>query len=431
MAASAVVRATASHRTAWLAVLSAFVPTAAAQRAGEPGAPGLALLGSKALVASWDGEQFVDRAVVLVREGKIERCAPRAEVEIPAGYVVVDVGVAWLMPGMIDLHTHIGGTRGDINDMVFQTNEGLRITPAVQPRNDNMLRCLSAGVTTVLFIPGSGTNMGGQGILLKTGLERFEDACLREVGSMKIAQGDNPTRWGYGMGRSLMNFHIRTTVRRGLEYARRWQEWSEGRGPKPETDPQYETFRALAAKAAQISTHTQIYQLVHATIRILRQEFGLDVYIDHGEWGGWLAAPEAERLGVPAIVGPREIDTPSGRQYTDGAILSVAGEFQRGGLTKVGFNTDAPVVPAEELPLQAAVSIRYGFDASEMQAVRGLTIVPAVVAGIDARVGSLEPGKDADVVVITGDPADPRSHVLCVYIEGYEVYRAEEGARTW
>lgn len=420
----------AARCTLALAAACGVVSSALAQRAGEPGGPGLALLAAKALVASWEGEQVVDHALLMIRDGRIERCVPRSERTVPADYEVHDLGSAWLMPGMIDLHSHIGGT-GDINDMVYQTNEGLRVSVAVVPHNPDILRCLSAGVTTVLFIPGSGTNIGGQGILIKTGLPTFEQMRLRDPGSMKIAQGDNPTRWAYGMGRSMMNYHIRTSVRRGVSYAQRWAEFERGAAQRPRVDPQFETFRALVAGQAQISTHTQMYQLVHATIRILKQEFGLDVFIDHGEWGGYLAAPEAERLGVAAIVGPREIDTPQGRQYTDGAILSCAGEFQRRGLSKIGFNTDAPVVPAEELPLQAAVSIKYGFDPSEMQAVRGLTIVPAVVAGIDTRVGSLERGKDADVVVVTGDPADPRSWVQRVYIEGREVYAATEEARQW
>jgi len=423
----------AAFATRALAAVAAgsVVATSAAQVAGERGGPGLALIASKALIASWDGPQFLDDAVLLVKDGKIERCVARESLEMPEGYHVVDLGGAWVMPGMIDLHSHIGGRGGDINDMVYQTNEGLRVSSAVVPRNLDMLRCLSAGVTSVLFIPGSGTNMGGQGVLIKTGLSEFEETRIRDPGSMKVAQGDNPTRWGYGMGRSMMNYHIRTSVRRGLAYAKRWEQFEQRGGERPLVDPQFETFRALSKHEAQISTHTQIYQLVHSTIRILKQEFGLDVFIDHGEWGGFLAAPEAERLGVAAIVGPREIDTPEGRQYTDGQILSCAGEFQARGLSKIGFNTDAPVVPAEELPLQAAVATRYGFDASSMQAVRGLTIVPAVVAGIDARVGSLEPGKDADVVVITGDPADPRSYVQRVWSNGREVYVAKEGARTW
>jgi imidazolonepropionase-like amidohydrolase len=88
-------------------------------------------------------------------------------------------------------------------------------------------------------------------------------------------------------------------------------------------------------------------------------------------------------------------------------------------------------VPGETLPLQAAVGVRYGFDDSEMQSVKGLTIVPATVAGIEHRVGSLEPGKDADVIVTDGDPVDPRSAVRLVFIEGRLVYDAEEAVRGW
>ena len=98
-------------------------------------------------------------------------------------------------------------------------------------------------------------------------------------------------------------------------------------------------------------------------------------------------------------------------------------------MTNVGFNTDAPVVPGEELGVQATMGVRYGFNGDQMQAVRGLTIVPAKTAGIANRVGSIEAGKDADLVVIGGDPADPRNAVEVVWIEGRQVYNAAEGRR--
>jgi imidazolonepropionase-like amidohydrolase len=401
--------------------------------AGEAGGPGLALLAAKALTSALEGPAVVDHAVLLVRDGRVEALGPQRDLAIPAGYEVVDLGQSWVMPGMIDLHTHIGGT-GDINDMVYQTNEGLRVSTAVVPHNPAIQMDVRAGVTTVLFIPGSGTNIGGQGILLKTGLDTFEEMRLRDPGSLKIAQGDNPTRWAYGMGRAMMNFHIRSAVRKGLANARRRAE-SGPEASRDTVDIQYEVFEALADGSTQVSTHTQVYQLVMNTIRILREELGLEVYIDHGEWGAHRLAPYAQAAGVAAICGPRIIDTfESRRSDTDGAILSVPGEYQRKGLELVGFNTDAPVVPGEELPLQAAMGVRYGFDASRMDHVRGLTIVPALVAGIDDRVGSLEPGKDADLVVLGGDPADPRHGVERVYIEGRLVYRAPEGAegpRRW
>ena len=391
-----------------------------------------ALRARKVLTVEHQGRGWVDDGVVVVRDGVIEAVGPADETPVPEGCPLIDVGPRWIMPGLIDLHTHVAGAEdaNDINDMVLQTNEGLRASAAVRPGGGLLQRELSAGVTTVLFIPGSGTNIGGQGVLLKTGLERYESMRVRDPGSLKIAQGDNPTRWGYGMGRSMMNYHIRTQAKKGLAYAKRWRDYEAGEGPRPEIDSQFEVFRALFEKDTQISTHTQIYQLVLTTITMLKGELDFDVYIDHGEWRGYLATPLALKLGVNAICGPREIDAPAPpRVDTDGRIESVSAGYQSRGMTEVGFNTDAPVVPGEELALQATMGVRYGFQADRMQAVRGLTIVPARTAGIDHRVGSIEVGKDADLLVISGDPADPRNGVERVFIEGLEVYDAAEGRR--
>jgi imidazolonepropionase-like amidohydrolase len=292
------------------------------------------------------------------------------------------------------------------------------------PNNNALKREVAAGITTVLYIPGSGTNMSGSGVLLKTGLARYEEMVVRDPGSLKIAQGDNPTGWAYGMGRSMMNWNIKSELARGLAYARaRKAERANGAADAVERNPRFDIFEALLDKRTQVSTHTQLYVLVLNTLTMIRRDFGLDVYIDHGEWLGYKATALANELGVSAIVGPREIDAPSrGRFDTDGAIVGCAAGYQKAGMPLVGFNTDAPVVPGDELPLQAAMAARYGFDNSAMQVVRGLTIVPATVSGIAKRVGSLEAGKDADIVVLDGDPADPRTRIERVFIEGHAVY---------
>jgi hypothetical protein len=401
----------------------------ASARPGAPGGHGLAIRAAKALTASWEGAQVVDQAIILVSEGVIEAVLPASEATIPAGYAVLDVGPSWVMPGMIDLHSHVGGSR-DINDMVLQVNPGLRVTPSVVPDNSALRLTVAGGVTTILYIPGSGTNVGGQGVLLKSGLESYESMRLRDPGSLKIAQGDNPTRWGYRMGRGMMNHHIRHSVRSGLAYASKWKAYEEGRGEKPVRRLNLDVYRDLLSKKTQVSTHTQYYALVLYTMKILGEEFGLDVYIDHGSFDSYELTPVAKELGVAAILGPREIMLPRPPRFdTDGRVEGTAWGFQKLGHTMVGFNTDAPVVPAEELSLQAAMGVRYGFDDHDMDSVRGVTIVPAKVAGIADRVGSLEPGKDADIVVVSGDPLDPRSRVERVLIEGQLVYDRDEGAR--
>ena len=387
-----------------------------------------ALRASKVLTAELDGPGFIDDGIVVVEDGRIAAVGPRGEVELPDGIELIDVGDRWLMPGLVDLHSHVGGTF-DINDMVYQVNPGLRVSVAVRPGNASLERALAGGVTTVLFIPGSGTNIGGQGILLKTGLDTFEEMRIREPGSLKIAQGDNPTRWAYQMGRSLMCYHIRSTLQKGRAHFERWRAHEEDGAPKPRVDLQLEVFRPLFARTTQVSTHTQYYQLVLTTITLMAGEFGLDTYIDHGTFDGYRTAPLTKEHGVSAIIGPRQINTDRSRYPNDrdGSIVGCAGEYQQRGTPLVGFNTDAPVVPQEELFLQSAMGARYGFDNSRLGAVRGCTIVPALTAGIADRVGSIEPGKDADLVVVSGDPSDPRSAVERVFIEGRTVYDAEQG----
>ncbi len=398
----------------------------AAPAPGAVGGPGLALFVRKALTAQWGGSQAVDNALIVVRDGRIERIGPRETTGVPAGSVVRDLGALWAMPGMIDLHCHVGGSM-DINDMVYVTNPELNVRASVIPSNTNFERAIASGVTSVLYIPGSGTNSGGRGVLLKTGLPNYEESLIRDPGSLKVAQWGNPERWGFGVGKTWENYHLRDMFTQGRAYAARWRAFEEGKGPQPERDLRLDVFRELFSHRTQVSTHTQVAQVVMMTLLMIRKEFGIDVYIDHGEWGGYLYAELAKELGVSGIIGPRNVDVSrTGPGPWGGAnpekMVAIAGEYQTRGMDMVGFNTDSPVIPQEELFLQSAVNVRYGFQNDDAQAVRGHTIVPAKTAGIDRRVGSLEPGKDADIVIVSGDPSDPRTSVELVFIEGRKVY---------
>lgn len=406
-----------------------------AQRSVEDSG-GYAIRAAKALAVPFEGPQVIDNVLVVVTDGKIAAVGPEATTELPEGYELIDVGNNWVMPGMVELHCHVAGPNmvsvNDINDMVYLTNPGLRASSAVSPQNSTLRMAVSGGVTTVLYIPGSGTNIGGQGVLLKTGLESYERMELRNPGSMKLAQAGNPERWVIRPGRTFMNWNTRNTLKRGLAYAKRWAEEKEAGVERPRVDPQFEVIRALHEKRTQVSTHTQIYQVVLMTITMVRQELGLDVYIDHGTFNGHRAGALAEANDVYAILGPRGISKPySGFIETDGRILGVAAEYQKEGHTRIGFNTDSPIVPQEQLSLQAAMGARYGLDISNLEHVRGLTIIPASAAGIADRVGSLEVGKDADLLVVTGDPADPRTSVELTIIEGERVYDANQEHRRW
>lgn len=274
--------------------------------------------------------------------------------------------------------------------------------------------------------------MGGQGVLMRTGLDGYEENLLRDPGSLKLAQAGNPERRApWFPRRSFMNYNTRNTFRRGVAYARSWEEFEAGKtSERPEKDLQFEIFRSLTSEETQISTHTQIYQVVLMTITMVREEFGLPVYIDHGTFDGFRAGEKAEENGVAAILGPRAIQV-SGFIDLDGRIQGVAAGYQERGVSRIGFNTDAPVIPQQELIVQAAMGVHYGFDDSEGDAVRGLTIVPATTAGLGDRLGSIEVGKDADLIICTGYPVDPRTAVEMVFQRGFKVYDTKEEQRRW
>ncbi len=416
---------------------AAFV---SAPLAGAEGEGVLALRARKILTCAEQGPAVIDDGLVVIgRDGRIAALGRSSEVTLDEDVELVDLGERWLMPGMIDLHCHVAGRSlfevNDLNDGVFLANPGLRASASVVPGIGTLDRAVAGGVTTVLYIPGSATNIGGQGVLLKTGFDRFDEMLVRNPGSMKLAQAGNPERWLWGVGRSFMNWNTRNTIRRGLAAADARLDGGSFDGVD-HSNPQWELFESLLTKATQVSAHTQIYQVVLTTITMVKGELDLDVYIDHGTIGGWKTGAIAAEYGVAAICGPRTVDTPlRGFQRitraTEPGFRGVAAGYQELGHPDVGFNTDSPVIPQEELPLQAAIGARHGFKDDALQTVRGLTIVPARAAGIADRVGSIEVGKDADLLVISGHPIDPRTAVEQVWIEGREVYRAEDGGRAW
>ncbi len=403
--------------------------------------PGLAIKARKIITCAFEGEQVVDNGVLLIKDGIIEAIGPAREVPVPEGYEVLDVGDRWLAPGMVELHDHEAGASlysgvNDLNDTVFLANPGMRAASAVEPGNHSMTMAVSGGVTTVLYIPGSGSNIGGQGVLLKTGHKTFEEVVVRNPGSMKLAQYGNPERWGMGVRMAFENWNTRTTLRAGKSYAKRWAAFEKGEGEEPQRNINYDVFRDLLAGEIVISTHTQIYQVVLMTLTMVAQDLKLPVILDHSTIGGWLLGAMAEELHVPAIVGPRSVDPPQ-RGMIEWAhhgyegFRGIAAGYQERGTTMIGFNTDAPVIPQEELSVNAAMAARYGFKDEHNDVMRGLTIVPAMAARIDHLVGSLEVGKEADILVTTGHPADPRTAMDMVFMDGKRVYDAERDGRRW
>ncbi len=361
----------------------------------------------------------VEGGVLLVSDGRIEKiiAAPASDWKPPEGYQLIDASGRWIVPGFVELHSHIAG--GDLNDMVYSVNPGFRTLDNIMPRNALLKRAQAGGVTTALFIPGSGTNMGGFGTLIKTAGKDLSEMLIRFPGALKIAQGGNPERRGGDLGYSRvgMNWLIRNALKEGQLYTEAWDAWEADKTKKkPVKNPRLEMFRGLFHKEYPVVVHTQGYHLILSTIRILHDEMGLWVIIDHGTFDGFELAPEVAKRGIQVMNGPRQFRWDNRR----GGFRGLAYEWSRGGIKTVGVNTDAPVVPAEELIHQAAMAVRLGL--KEDVALAGITIHAARALGMEKRIGSLEAGKDADIVIWTGDPLDPRQSVVLTMVNGKIAY---------
>lgn len=403
-------------------ILTAFAIFSSPLFAAEK--PKLAIHVGKAITCA--GEH-IENATILVADGKIQAIGPRAKIATPAGYEVVDHGDKWAMPGLIDAHSHVGGT-GDINEMVYQTNPELRVLDVIRPHNEQLKVAVAGGVTTITFIPGSGTNMGGWGALMKTGPGTLDEVLVRFPGVLKIAQAGNPERRGgeVGSGRMGMNHVIREQLREGMGYTRDWDDFEAGRRKeKPAVNLRLEYFKPLFRRQIPVVVHTQGYQVIMSTLRILHDEMNLKVVIDHGCFDSNLLSSEILKRGIPVMAGPR------GFRY-DPAVGQVKGQvagFADRGVKALGVNTDAPVIPQEELAFQATMAVRLGWN--DEAAYRGLTIEPAKALMIDKRVGSLETGKDADILITTGSILDPRHYVVQVLIDGKVAYDVKKNKRRF
>ena len=359
----------------------------------------------------------IDDGVVLIRDGKIEAVGPATRVKVPAGYELRLFPDGWVTPGWVELHAHVAGD--DLNDMVYPTNPELRNLDNIVPDNYQLRAARAGGVTTMLFLPGSGTNISGFGTLVKTAGNTVDEMTIRFPGAMKIAQLGNPERNAGDVGGSRMgmNHLIRSRLEEARRYAESWQRWEqEQAGEPPQRDERLENMRGLFAHDFPVIVHTVWVNGIEATKRILHDEMGLDVIITHATFDSYKAADVIVGAGLPVNIGPRLIHY----ERETGRVLGIPTLWKEAGSTELSLNTDCPVVPPEELTTQASLSVRFGLD--EKTALEGLTIVPARNIGMGDRLGSLEPGKDADIVVRDGPPLDVRSSVLFVLVNGKNAY---------
>lgn len=389
-----------------LGLLLAATPLASQQ------SPPLLLRAAKIL--PMDGPP-IEHGEVLI-EGKHIAAVGR-DLARPAGTRVVELGSQWIVPGFVELHCHVGVTGGDINDTVLPHNMELRTLDLLLTDSPQLKRAAEAGVTTALVIPGSGSSIGGMGTLIKTAGPSIEQRLIRFPGALKIAlhaRGGNPARHAGDLGAGRLGLHwmLKQVMGEAREYHRARSAGERGDGPPVPVNPRLEALRGLFRGEFPVILHAYGDDDTMTAIRILKWGLGVPILLSHGVYDSYKIKHELAAQHVPMNIGPRQFELDDGRFVGNAAELYGAG-------VPISLCTDSPVVAEDQLPLQAAMAVRLGLPAEA--ALRGLTIEPAKAVFLDDRIGSLTPGKDADLSVFDGDPLDPRHAPSLVLIDGQPV----------
>lgn len=362
---------------------------------------------------------------VVLDEGKIRELGP--DVQVPEGAEVLDAGGRWLLPGLVDAHTHLGvheegeGWAGnDTNEMTDPVMAGVRAIDGVNPHDLGFDDALTGGVTAVNINPGSGNPIGGLAVALHTHGRYVEEMVLRSPSGLKSALGENPKRV-YSDKKQTPSTRLGTAlvIRKAFMDAQNHM----GKNDDDDRDPQLEALAMVLRREIPWRQHAHRADDIGTALR-LADEFGYDLVLDHGTEAHLLADVLAER-GVPVLIGP--LFTTRSKVELRQRSMENPGKLADAGV-EISIITDHPVVPINFLIYQAALAVKEGLDPET--ALRAVTINPAKVLGLADRIGSLEPGKDADVVLWSGDPLDVMQRALKVWIGGREVYRYDTETRT-
>jgi imidazolonepropionase-like amidohydrolase len=375
----------------------------------------------------------IDGGTVLIENGKI--AAVGASVDVPDGARVIDAAGSWVLPGFIEAHGHVGvseeaeGWAGqDTNELTEPVTAHVRAIDAINPADLGFRDAISGGVLAVNVNPGSGNPIGGQTVAMKCWGRTVDQMVLRQPSGMKAALGENPKRV-YGEQKKTPSTRLGTAavIRGALVDAANYLQRIDAEQAKPAADRK-PVDRDLKLEALGMVLRREIPWRQHchraddiATAIRIADEFGYDLVIDHGTEAHLLADIIAAR-DIPVIIGP--LFTSRSKVELRNRSLANPGRLARAGVT-IAITTDHPVVPINFLVHQASLAVKDGLDRDT--ALRALTINPARIAGIDDRLGSIEPGKDADLVIWSGDPLDVLSRAVRVFMDGAEIYSYSGG----
>lgn len=359
---------------------------------------------------------------LLIQDGKIAAVGPSSEA--PTDPETLDLAGKTVLPGFVDAHCHLGmwedglGFEGDDgNEATDPVTPQLRAIDALNPLDRTFAEARQSGVTTVLTGPGSANAIGGQWAALKTVGRRIDDMVLDPAIGMKFALGENPKiTYNEKNVTPVTRMATASLIREQLRKAARYLDDKERADEdedfdEPEFDAKCEALIPVLEGKQKAFFHAHRADDIFTAVRIAK-EFKLDLVLVHGT-EGYLVRDILAEENVPVIAGPILCDR-SKPELRNLAVENPALLDQAGILT--ALCTDHPVIPIQYLPLTAGIAVGAGMERE--RALKAITIHAARAVGIDDRVGSLAPGKDADIAVFDGDPCSPYTRPRMVMIDG-------------
>jgi imidazolonepropionase-like amidohydrolase len=363
----------------------------------------------------------IDNGVLVVQDGTIVAVGEADDVRIPRNAVRIDATGKVIMPGLVDTHSHIG--EGDGGDYSSSLHPDVRIMDTIDPRSGTFRKAVSGGITAVNIMPGSGLLMSGQTVYVKPKPADTIEEMLIMVdeenniyGGLKMANGTNPLRSSGSPGtRAKSAALVREMFVKAQEYKQKIED-AEGDPEKmPTRDLQMETLVEVLEGKRIVHNHTHRHDDILTAIR-LSEEFGYRLVLQHVS-EGWRVADEIAESGAQASI--IALDSPGGKLEAINLVNINGRELEKAGVD-VAFHTDDPIVDSRFYLRSAALGVQEGM--SRERALEALTLAGARMMDIEDRVGSLEPGKDADFIILSGDPFSVYTHVEQTWIEGNKVF---------
>ncbi len=367
----------------------------------------------------------ISGGVLIIQNGKIVAVGEAGSVPIPSGAKHIDLSGKVIMPGLVDTHSHIG--EGDGGDRSAALHPDVRILDTIDPRSKTFRKALAGGITSVNIMPGSGLLISGQTVYVKPKPANTIEEMLIVVdeeagiyGGLKMANGTNPLRVNGTPGtRAKSAALVRGMFIQAQEYKAKIDEADGDPEKMPSRDLQMETLVEVLEGKRIVHNHTHRHDDILTAIR-LADEFGYRMVLQHVS-EGWKVANEiaaSSALGASIIA----LDSPGGKLEAI-RLLNINGKNLEKAGAHVAFHTDDPIVDSRFFLRSAALGVREGM--SREKALEALTIEGARMMDIEDHVGSLESGKDADFIILSGDPFSVYTKVEQTWIEGENVWNIE------